>query len=61
VLAALNRRLTEGAALMEKLAAERAGSDKLREQVVSLLSRWFTQGFPHPEAILRHAASGQPQ
>jgi methylase of polypeptide subunit release factors len=49
-LEALNRRIEEGKTKMEALAAERAGSDKLREQLFAILFRWFTQGFPKPEA-----------
>ena len=44
VLEALGRRLEEGKTKMETLAAERAGSDKLREQLFSILFGWFVQG-----------------
>jgi len=40
----LEARLTEGRKKLEHLAEQRAGTDKLREQVVDVLYRWFIQG-----------------
>jgi hypothetical protein len=42
----LERRLTTARARFEEMAQERAGSEKLREQVVELLHRWFIHGNP---------------
>ena len=42
----LEKRLTIARAKFEELAQERAGSEKLREQVVELLHRWFIHGNP---------------
>jgi hypothetical protein len=50
VLKTLNQRLEEGKTKIEQLAAERAGTDKLRERVVALLWHWFTQGFPKSDS-----------
>jgi hypothetical protein len=44
VLSELEHRLTEGRRKMIALAEERAGTEKLREQVVETLYRWFIQG-----------------
>jgi N-6 DNA Methylase len=40
----LSKRLSEGSAKLQKLAEERAGTDRLREQVIDQLNRWFIQG-----------------
>ncbi len=40
----LAARLTEGRKKLEQLADQRAGTDKLREQVLEILQRWFIQG-----------------
>ena len=48
-LAALRKRLEEGRSIIERLALERAGTEKLREQVVALLIRWSNQGFPNAD------------
>lgn len=42
----LRRRLTEGQDRLTELAETRAGTERLREQVVDLLYRWFIQGKP---------------
>jgi len=42
----LEKRLTIARAKFEEMAQERAGSEKLREQVVELLHRWFIHGAP---------------
>ena len=42
----LENRLSSARAKFEELAKERAGSDKLREQVVDVLHRWFIHGRP---------------
>ncbi len=39
-------RITEGNDKIEAVAKQYAGADKLREQVVSILTRWFIQGKP---------------
>jgi hypothetical protein len=57
VLNALNQRLEEGKTKIEQLAAERAGTDKLREQVVALLWHWFTQGFPKSEPTSKNSTA----
>jgi hypothetical protein len=46
LLEQLNARLAAAGAKFEALAEERAGSEKLREQVIELLHRWFIQGLP---------------
>jgi hypothetical protein len=46
VYQSLENRLSSGRAKFEELAKERAGSDKLREQVTELLYRWFIHGRP---------------
>jgi N-6 DNA methylase len=43
---ALSTRLSEGRIKLQELADARAGTDKLREQTVDLLYRWFIQGKP---------------
>jgi hypothetical protein len=45
-LLALNSRLEKGQARLAELAEARAGTDKLREQVLDLLRRWFIHGKP---------------
>jgi hypothetical protein len=40
----LEHRIAEGRRMMIALAEERAGTEKLREQVVETLYRWFIQG-----------------
>ncbi|HEY9230694.1 MAG TPA: hypothetical protein VIS78_01070 [Blastocatellia bacterium] len=42
--AALGTRLLEGRQRLEALAEQRAGTDKLREQVNETLCRWFIPG-----------------
>ena len=42
----LHTRLTTARSKFEELAQQRAGSDKLREQVMDLLTRWFVHGPP---------------
>jgi hypothetical protein len=42
----LGARLAEGRKTLEQLAEQRAGTDKLREQVLETLQRWFIQGKP---------------
>jgi hypothetical protein len=42
----LESRLSNARARFEELAQERAGSEKLREQVTELLHRWFIHGRP---------------
>jgi hypothetical protein len=44
VMEALSARLEEGRAKLEELAGSRAGSDKLKAQVLEVLNRWFIQG-----------------
>ena len=39
-------RMDEASAKFEELAQQYAGSDKLREQLVDILQRWFIQGKP---------------
>jgi hypothetical protein len=52
--------LEEGKARIEQLAAERAGTEKLREQIVALLLHWFTVGLMKPKPISRSGvAPGQ--
>lgn len=46
LLAELEYRLTEGRRKLTRLAEERAGTEKLREQVVETLYRWFIHGKP---------------
>jgi hypothetical protein len=46
LLAELDHRLVEGRRKLIRLAEERAGTEKLREQVVETLYRWFIQGKP---------------
>jgi type I restriction-modification system DNA methylase subunit len=46
----LQRRFTTAKTKFEELAQQRAGSDKLREQVIDLLYRWFIHG-PPPEHL----------
>ncbi|MGH9752896.1 MAG: hypothetical protein ACREA2_08925, partial [Blastocatellia bacterium] len=45
-LQTLNSRLEKGQARLAELAEARAGTDKLREQVLELLRRWFIHGKP---------------
>ncbi|MCA1850590.1 MAG: hypothetical protein LC672_05985, partial [Acidobacteria bacterium] len=42
----LEARIAQGKVNLEELAKQYAGSEKLREQVVSTLMRWFIQGKP---------------
>ena len=49
VLDRLTQRLAAGTTRIAELAAERAGSETLREQVVAMLQRWFTHGLPNHE------------
>jgi hypothetical protein len=42
----LEKRLATAKSRFEEMAQERAGSEKLREQVVELLHRWFIHGPP---------------
>lgn len=42
----LEYRLAEGRRKLTTLAEERAGTDKLREQAVETLYRWFIHGEP---------------
>ena len=44
---ALRARLSDARAKFEELARERAGTEKLREQVAELLSHWFIHGRPN--------------
>ncbi|MEW6209263.1 MAG: hypothetical protein AB1631_12905 [Acidobacteriota bacterium] len=44
VLKAMESRLTEGRKLMEEMAGQLAGTDKLREQIAEVLHRWFVSG-----------------
>ncbi|MBI3653752.1 MAG: hypothetical protein HY231_22190 [Acidobacteria bacterium] len=44
VVQALETRLAEGKTKLEELAQQRAGSDKLREQMMNILYRWFIHG-----------------
>jgi hypothetical protein len=46
LLADLEYRLEEGRRKISILAEERAGTEKLREQVVEILNRWFIHGQP---------------
>lgn len=48
LLKELEVRLVEGRRKLIQLAEERAGTDKLREQVVETLHRWFILGKPEP-------------
>jgi hypothetical protein len=57
LLLALKKRLDEGNARIEELAAERAGTEKLREQIVALLSHWFTVGLMNPELIAKSSTA----
>jgi hypothetical protein len=45
-LQALNSRLEKGHTRLAELAEARAGTDKLREQLVDVLRRWFIHGRP---------------
>ena len=49
----LEYRLTEGRRKLIRLAEERAGTEKLREQVVETLYRWFIHGEPEPARSAR--------
>ncbi|HEX8069902.1 MAG TPA: N-6 DNA methylase [Pyrinomonadaceae bacterium] len=42
----LEARLTEGKGKLEEIAKQYAGAEKLREQVLTILTRWFLQGKP---------------
>ena len=53
--------LSMGTATIEQLAAARAGTDKLREQIVSLLLHWFTVGFMKPELVGQASAGSGKQ
>lgn len=44
VARSLEARLVAGASRLEELGEQRAGSDRLREQVVNILRRWFIHG-----------------
>jgi hypothetical protein len=46
----MHQRLEEGTEKIEQLAMERAGTEKLRAQVISILTGWFTHGFPTTES-----------
>jgi hypothetical protein len=46
----LEHRLVEGRRKLIQLAEERAGSEKLREQVIETLYRWFIHGKPGKES-----------
>jgi hypothetical protein len=46
----LQDRLARGRARIEELARERAGSDRMREQIVEILYRWFIHGRPTSSA-----------
>jgi len=46
LLSELEHRLVEGRRKLIQLAEERAGSEKLREQVIETLYRWFIHGKP---------------
>jgi hypothetical protein len=46
LLIATRERLEEGTEKIKQFAMERAGTEKLREQVISILIGWFTRGFP---------------
>jgi hypothetical protein len=46
LLEKLNARVATARRKFEVLADERAGSEKLREQVLELLNRWFVHGLP---------------
>jgi hypothetical protein len=46
----LKGRLAEGKSKLKELAEQRAGTDKLREQVVDVLYRWFIQGRPNDKS-----------
>ncbi|HJX84902.1 MAG TPA: hypothetical protein VJ723_11200, partial [Candidatus Angelobacter sp.] len=56
LLAELDHRLTEGRRKLIQLAEERAGTEKLREQVVEALYRWFIHGKPERPGATRSAA-----
>jgi hypothetical protein len=45
-LQALNSRLEKGQARLAELAEARAGTEKLREQILAILQRWFIHGKP---------------
>jgi hypothetical protein len=49
----LQSRLSTARSRFEGLAQQRAGSDKLREQVVELLNRWFIHGPPAERSAVR--------
>jgi hypothetical protein len=57
LLTELEYRLAEGRRKIVQLAEERAGTEKLREQVVDTLYRWFVHGRPE-EVSPKKAASG---
>ena len=42
-----------------RLAKERAGTEKLREQVLETLYRWFIDGKPTQPATSAHTATAQ--
>lgn len=44
VLRRLRSRLAQGNKLIEQLAADKAGSDRLQEQVAGILRHWFIHG-----------------
>lgn len=52
----LEYRLTEGRRKLTRLAEERAGTEKLREQVVETLYRWFIHGEPERAQAARSTA-----
>lgn len=58
LLAELEHRLVEGRRRMIALAEERAGTEKLREQVVETLYRWFIHGKASDPAKHQTAKSG---
>lgn len=41
--------MAEGNDKIEAVAKQYAGADKLREQVVAILTRWFIQGKPEQQ------------
>jgi 6-pyruvoyl-tetrahydropterin synthase len=43
----LQDRLARAGAKFEELVRERAGSDRMRAQIVELLYHWFIHSFPH--------------
>jgi hypothetical protein len=49
-------RLANARSRFEQLAAERAGIDELREQVVDLLHKWFVNGKENGKADLSLSA-----